>query len=623
MTDNSILEPLKQYPEYESKIETTANQYFNELLEKSHVDANKNANDADRYYEKQQESSDAQAEVNSVKGKRGFATFMAIFSFVVAGVLTLVAIAQFLNWTTDLWIPSLLLVIAFLFPLIGVFMLRWKHGSLQRKLEAATKKSDALQKELERMLDDLTSSVQPLCDLYEWGMPNVVLNRTLPSFLHFDENFEVKRYLSLVKNYGYQPNDDPMTSTLGVQSGTCLGNPFVLEKELHCSIQDEAYTGSLVIHWTTTYTDSDGHTHTQYHSETLHATVYHPAPFYDEKTYLRYANEAAPHLSFFRTPQVEKGASEKELKKQVERKAKDLQKEIEQGKTKITLMSNHQFDVLWGAFNRDNEVEFRLLFTPLAQQNEVALLTDQEHFGDDFSFAKVKKMNVIFSRHSQNFDYFASPFDFYDIDIRKMRTSFVNYCLDYFQSIYFDLAPLLSIPLYQQTKSLDYLYGEDAPMNLSAEEEEVMANALSCDDLSPEHGTTRVLLRAKFLRKEGNEDLVHVRATNYYSEPRVDYVPCLGGDGEMHEVPVHWDEYFRTYRNALMKTRNLDTTRLDLYNSFNEPDNQALLQDFKAGKFTYQRKLSARIIQIGRSRYPDDTDSKDYHIDTDDLNDEE
>ena len=622
MQDNDLLEPLKQYPAYQSKIEQAANQYFDELLAASKVDPNKNATDADRYYEQQQKTAGAKEAVNAVNRKRGLATFLAVLSLVAAGILTFISAISIWADSSN-WLPYVFLAFSFVIPLLAVFMLRWKHGTLQKQLDAATHHANAMQKEQDNMYDALMSSVEPLCVLYEWGMPNTVLNRTLPSFLHFDENFDIKRYLSLVGNYGYKPNDDPMVSTLGVQSGACLGNPFILEKELHCTIRKKAYTGSLVIHWTTTYTDSKGNTHVEHHTQTLHATVYHPAPFYDEETYLRYANEAAPRLCFTRTPQVSKDASEKDIKKQVQRVTKDLQKDIENGNTKITLMSNNEFDALWGAFDRNNEVEFRLLFTPLAQQNEVALITDKQYYGDDFTFIKNHKMNTIYSQHSQSFDYFVSPYDFYDVDIRKMRANFVTYCLAYFRSLYFDLAPLLSIPLYQQTKSVDYLYGEDAPMNLSADEQEVMANALGVANFSPDYGTTRVLLRAKFLKKEGNEDLVHVRATNYYSEPRVDYVACMGGDGEYHNVPVHWDEYFRTYRNSLMKVQNLDTTRHDLYNSFNEPDHADLREEFKIGKFAYQRKLSARIVQIGRSRYPDKKDSEDYRQDTDDLDDEQ
>lgn len=43
----------------------------------------------------------------------------------------------------------------------------------------------------------------------------------------------------------------------------------------------------------------------------------------------------------------------------------------------ITLLANDEFEVLFRALNRNNEVQFRLLFTPLAQQNMIDLLLDK------------------------------------------------------------------------------------------------------------------------------------------------------------------------------------------------------------------------------------------------------
>ena len=54
--------------------------------------------------------------------------------------------------------------------------------------------------------------------------------------------------------------------------------------------------------------------------------------------------------------------------------------------TNFTEMGNAKFDALFGAVDRNNEVEFRVLFTPLAQKNMLDLLTDKNHYGDDFYF---------------------------------------------------------------------------------------------------------------------------------------------------------------------------------------------------------------------------------------------
>ena len=41
-------------------------------------------------------------------------------------------------------------------------------------------------------------------------------------------------------------------------------------------------------------------------------------------------------------------------------------------------------------------------------------------------------------------------------------------------------------------------------------------------------------------------------AHGYRTEDRVDYVKVWGGDGNCHDVPVHWDEYLPVSRTREM-----------------------------------------------------------------------
>ena len=56
--------------------------------------------------------------------------------------------------------------------------------------------------------------------------------------------------------------------------------------------------------------------------------------------------------------------------------------------TNFTAMTNDKFDVLFGATDRTNETEFRLLFTPLAQNSMINLIENAKPYGDDFYFVK-------------------------------------------------------------------------------------------------------------------------------------------------------------------------------------------------------------------------------------------
>lgn len=57
---------------------------------------------------------------------------------------------------------------------------------------------------------------------------------------------------------------------------------------------------------------------------------------------------------------------------------------IKQGRN-FTPLANTKFEVMFKAYDRNNEVQYRLLFTPLAQQNMLEILTGKAGFGDDLA----------------------------------------------------------------------------------------------------------------------------------------------------------------------------------------------------------------------------------------------
>ena len=126
--------------------------------------------------------------------------------------------------------------------------------------------------------------------------------------------------------------------------------------------------------------------------------------------------------------------------------------------TNFTAMTNDKFDVLFGAIDRTNETEFRLLFTPLAQNSMINLIENAKPYGDDFYFVKENCLNYISSIHSQTEDYFIEPSKYSSYSYDESRNKFIEYNCHFLEALYFDLAPLLCIPLYQQYKPVEYIY---------------------------------------------------------------------------------------------------------------------------------------------------------------------
>jgi hypothetical protein len=145
-------------------------------------------------------------------------------------------------------------------------------------------------------------------------------------------------------------------------------------------------------------------------SQTLTASVTKPFPMYAIESQLIYGHEAAPNLSFTRTPSKLSGLDKGSLNdwrkqravKGVERKAS---RAIRKGTSNLTLMANREFESLFKAIDRNHEVEFRLLFSPLAQQEMVKLMNDgSTGYGDDFNFFKFGKVNFISASHLNDID---------------------------------------------------------------------------------------------------------------------------------------------------------------------------------------------------------------------------
>ncbi|MDE6565815.1 MAG: hypothetical protein K2L47_01970, partial [Clostridia bacterium] len=340
------------------------------------------------------------------------------------------------------------------------------------------------------------------------------------------------------------------SSTINMVVGTITGNPFVISRELETEMGTKTYQGSLVVTWTETRRDSQGKTHTVTHSQTLVATVTKPCPYYDTETFLVYCNESAPDLNFSRKPQAH-GKDDKQIERMVKRGEKKLAKiaedDMKHGDGSFVAMSDTEFDILFGAFDRDNENQFRLLFTPLAQRNTIDLVKDSP-YGDDFYFVKQGKLNTIYSHHGDTWDMLAGRnISSYSVDLAKQL--FTNYNCGFFKNMYFMLAPLLNIPLYQQYKPNDMDIDLSSETNIAAREAEMVVNILPDNYISAKGSATQVISKVKFISSIGEVDNIMIYAYSYSVTHRTDFIPRVAGNGRTYSVPVNWDEY-----NPLLKT---------------------------------------------------------------------
>ncbi len=426
--------------------------------------------------------------------------------------------------------------------------------------------------------------MEPLHALLDGDVTRQLIEKTVPQ-IKIDRYFDARRLKHFEDSYGYCDSDKyENMSTVKVISGELNGNPYVIEKYLSCSMGTCTYIGTREVVWYETYTSYDNEGNATEieceHCETLRASVEKPKPYFDYYTQLTYGNEAAPNLSFSRECTHADKMSEKKRKQFVKKGIKTLRRTEQRASKRgeeFTKMGNDEFEAVFRAYDRDNELQFRLLFTPLAQENMLALMLTPEPYGDDFYFTKKEMLNFICSEHGKDWDLNTDARRYYSYSFDQLYHSFMGYNVDYFRRFFFDFAPLLSIPLYQQHKSREKIYGEknNYSRNYASNQAEAMANAIGQSVFKPPEGDTDSILKTKLVSKAGETDTVEVTAKSFKIADRVDIVSVMASNGAYYDVEVPWKEYI-----PIRRTMKMEMCALEL----SEPEYQKRIREgrFKA-----------------------------------------
>ena len=431
----------------------------------------------------------------------------------------------------------LMCITVILIPLV-IWKTTPKIKDLRVEIEEADKKADEL-------LELAYTQMLSLNNLFGDRDALNLIEETIP-LVKFADNFSVEQELEMKTNYDFVDDSETEQSSLEVLAGEYNGNPFLFENRLIHEMGTETYHGYKTIHWTETYRDSNGKIQTRTRSETLHATVTKPKPFYKTQVVLHYGAQGGQDLCFSRDATNVEFKNEKEIEKCVkkgEKKLKRMTDDAIKNNSDFMSMSNTEFEVLFDALNRTNEVQFRTLFTPLAQTNMVDIILSKIGYGDDFNFIKTKRMNKIVSQHSQQRVINLKPIDYKSYSFDVIKDNFTNKNKEFFKAVYFDFAPLLSIPVYQERPVQSLKPLPDYSQLYSYKECEVLANRVDRTLVVHPSTKTEAILKSKFVRSKNNIDENCITAYSYDIEKRIDYVTMHGGDGRFHEVPVEWNDY--------------------------------------------------------------------------------
>lgn len=526
-----VHEPLEQYSSHfrSAHLENTSD-FFEDLVRRSGVDENANIQTVRELRELEDQAAGAGSANKWWRILRGVT--------IAAAVLLALYIGANYAW---LWIvlPAIALAAAL--------------HLLNRTINDSDTRLKSLRDACEAKRTEAWSQMAPLNRLFDWDIVAKLMEKTVPR-IAFDPYFSNGRMDELRSSFGWHGNLGDDHSIVFSHSGVLNGNPFILARTLSHWMGSKTYHGSLQISWTEQYRDSQGKWQSRTRFETLRASVERPFPEYENRTFIVYGNEAAPDLVFSRNPsklsKLEDGLFDKWRKNRAIKKLEAKSRDVGEGNT-FTVMSNREFDALFDATDRNHEVQFRLLFTPLAQQEMLKLLKDSETgFGDTFVFEKTHMINVVEAGHMRSTDISGDPASFHAYELAHARSFFNSYHNAFFKSFYFGMAPLLAIPLYQQHRPHSDIYKDTYSHKPCFWEHEAIANYHGEAAFNHPECVTRSILKTSTESEADGSQAVRVTASGFKSVGRTTYISVWGGDGRTHQVPVHWDEYFEVSNSA-------------------------------------------------------------------------
>lgn len=544
---DSIFEPLEYYTDFgKAAHKENTSEYFEALVRKSGINPDENKKTVKKYRDKQKQIEALNKKLNKNKLLRVLSIVGSILIFIIA-----ILVSQTLSSLLKVILPVLALA-------LGVFAVIFAFKATKNKIKSLSERLILEEAEALSIRKEAEAQMAPLNVLFSDNDTFNIIEKTLPQ-ISFDKQFVFENLEDLKNNYGFNYIANEKTSVFDVVSGKLYKNPFLFERAINEGISFHTYTGTLLISWVT-YERNNGKTVPRRHTQTLFATLTKPKPIYEVTTLLSYGSQAAPDLTFARENKHFEDLSEKQVERKVKKGEKKLKKKAEKALNKgksFTEMSNTKFDVLFDATNRDNEQQFRLLFTPLAQREMIDLIRSDEGYGDDFDFFKRRKINVIRSEHSQKWDMRTYASRYYSFDLEESRKIFTDFNCEYFKSVYFDFAPLIAIPAYQEAPSLSAEEISHPDRSYTEYNYEMIANKIGADKFAHERTATKPILKTELVKRSNGFDTVAVTAYSYSAEPRTDFVPVLGGDAKMHAVPVFWTEYLPLQKTTLMTVKNI------------------------------------------------------------------
>ena len=215
----SLLEPLDLYKtQLKDAFHHNAEEFFDELTKKGQVDVALNQSHCSKYYKEMDI-------IANLKKRRNLRIFFLVMLAIIGVGAIIAGVLLFLSKTlpTGASIGGGIGCIAgAILCIVGIVFLAMKIAQLKKEIDEHQAKAD-------KHKADAYETMKILNGLYEWNMAAGLMTKTTP-LIQLDPVFNPEKFNYLKENYGYQEYTKGDISSMYVQSGSILGNPFVFEK---------------------------------------------------------------------------------------------------------------------------------------------------------------------------------------------------------------------------------------------------------------------------------------------------------------------------------------------------------------------------------------------------------
>jgi hypothetical protein len=239
-------------------------------------------------------------------------------------------------------------------------------------------------------------------------------------------------------------------------------------------------------------------------AQTITVSYSHPAPSFTQNNTAYFLSDSAPELNF---------SAHKSFFH----------------KNKSPSMENSTFNKIFNV-NRDNETQFRLLFTILAQENIVKLYNKFP----GYSFEKIKKLNIISNTKNINQNINTNPNNFMHYDYEMFFEQLKEKSGVIFQAIYFLISPILCVPVYQHFSSKAIPSAKKCPEISNEQIQAVLQNYFNKKNIVNHRTTTDFIICSKVSSFNKGITVAEINTNSFVGVNKTAIV---------QNTPVHYIDY--------------------------------------------------------------------------------